>query len=227
MRKLSDYLFYEEPGIQLYCGDCREVLPLLEPIDVTLTDPPWKMRVGADEIVAGNARAVELWAEMVGKLQTRRLLIWLSIHSDPRDFLNPVAMPYLRAVYIRRAIPGYYGRVLMDGELIHVLGEWPPHRPGRMVIPGGMSITYQAADRVNDHPTPRSLIAARWLLSWWSDAADIVLDPFAGSSTTLEAAKHLGRHAIGIEIEPKYCEIAVKRLRQEVLPFPPAGRGAE
>ena len=86
-----------------------------------------------------------------------------------------------------------------------------------MVIPGGMSITYMRNDRLNGHPGPRSLIATRWLLGWWSDADEAVLDPFMGSGTTLRAAKDLGRKAIGIEIEERYCEMTAERLAQEVL----------
>ena len=56
-------------------------------------------------------------------------------------------------------------------------------------------------------------------LLYTTNPGDLVLDPFAGSGTTLYAAKTLGLGAIGIEIEPRYCEIAVKRLRQEALPF--------
>jgi len=154
------------------------------------------------------------------------MLVWLPIHADPRGFLNPLPhWPYLRAIYVRRAIPGYFGRVLMDGEWIHALGELPPARKGRSVMPGGISITYRQSDRVNDHPAPRSLIACRWLLSWWCDEGETVLDCFAGSGTTLVAAKQLGRRAIGIEIEERYCEIAARRCAQEVMELPPSQGG--
>jgi hypothetical protein len=70
------------------------------------------------------------------------------------------------------------------------------------------------------HPTQKPLALMRWCLSFVPDGT--ILDPFMGSGTTLVAAKQLGRKAIGIEIEERYCEIAVKRLAQEILPLVPA-----
>jgi len=163
--------------------------------------------------MAGNGNAIALWEAVCPLLNADRLLIWLPINSDPRDWLNPLmSWPYLRQVYIRRAIPGYYGRVLMDGEIIHALGTWPSYRAGRKVIPGGMSITYVEGDRVEGHPGPRSEIAASWLTHWWTDEGHTVLDPFMGSGTTAVAAQQNNCKFIGIEIEPKYFDIACERI---------------
>lgn len=67
------------------------------------------------------------------------------------------------------------------------------------------------------HPTQKPLPVMLWALGFLPDNAQTVLDPFMGSGTTLRAAKDLGRKAIGIEIEERYCEIAAQRLGQEVL----------
>jgi len=73
--------------------------------------------------------------------------------------------------------------------------------------------------RKKAHPAQMPIQLAARMIRYCTPQNDLILDPFCGSGTTLVAARALGRRAIGIEIEPKYCEIAVKRLRQEVLPL--------
>jgi len=69
------------------------------------------------------------------------------------------------------------------------------------------------------HPTQKPEELMRRLIRFFTTPGDTILDPFMGSGTTLRAAKDLGRKAIGIEIEEKYCEIAAKRMAQAVLPL--------
>lgn len=206
--------YYQQDGITLYHADCREVLPL-DGVNLILTDPP---RPLSTPIIQGSENAVTLWSETAPLLKANRLLLWLSIHQDPREFLNPLASwPYLRQIYIRRAIPGYYGRVLVDGEIVHALGSWPSNKKGRRVIPGGISISYMKNDRIDGHPCPRSLIVTRFLIRFWADPDDVILDPFAGTGTTLLAAKEQGFEAVGVEIEECYCELIANRLSQKEL----------
>jgi len=70
-----------------------------------------------------------------------------------------------------------------------------------------------------DHPTPKPVELMALFVRLHSDKGDLVVDPFMGAGTTLVAAKNLGRRAIGIEIEERWCELAVKRLSQEVMPL--------
>jgi DNA modification methylase len=83
-------------------------------------------------------------------------------------------------------------------------------------------ISYDS-DRLTDHPCPKPLDSWGWLVQRTTLKGELILDPFAGSGTTLLAAKNTHRHAIGIEIEEKYCEIAAKRLSQEVFEFNEVG----
>ena len=70
------------------------------------------------------------------------------------------------------------------------------------------------------HPTQKPLRVMEWIIDRFTSPNDLILDPFAGSGTTLVAAKMLGRRYIGIEIDPKYCAIAEERLRNTTPPLP-------
>jgi site-specific DNA-methyltransferase (adenine-specific) len=95
------------------------------------------------------------------------------------------------------------------------------HREGgRMEWNGGGRSSVFITPKVNTaHPTGKPEQLIREFVRLFSQPDDLVLDPFMGSGTTLRAAKDLGRRAIGIEIEERYCAIAVERLRQQVLPL--------
>ena len=211
--KLSDYLYYEEPGITLYCGDCRELLPNVY-AETIITDPVWPnfhtKLIGSDDPRRLFGEAMKALPQDVA-----RICVWLGCQSDPR-FLEviPPGFPFLRMSYLRRAVPHYNGRCLVSGDVLYSFGLWPDSREGARVVPGECSVTSIPSLR-EDHPAARNEQHARWVVKWWGQ--DPVCDPFVGTGTTLVACKAQGVTAIGIEIEPKYCEIAVKRLRQGVL----------
>jgi site-specific DNA-methyltransferase (adenine-specific) len=97
------------------------------------------------------------------------------------------------------------------------------HAPGRSKWNGGGKhgvFTFNKGENggiANEHETQKPLKLIKELASLFSNPGETILDPFMGSGTTLRAAKDLGRKCIGIEIEEKYCEIAVRRLAQGVL----------
>lgn len=197
----------------LYLGDCREILPELT-ADAVITDPVWPNCPRG--LLQGSKNPDGLFTEFWHAAPAlRRAVIILRHDSDPR-FLRSVPLPYSRATILPYAIPGYIGRLLGGDEIAYCFGEPIPSRPGQRVIPGRAPSAQPGNRPPNGHPCSRAQMHLNFLVRWWSEPGELVLDPFMGSGTTGVAALGLGRKFIGIEIEPKYFDIACRRIEEEL-----------
>jgi site-specific DNA-methyltransferase (adenine-specific) len=241
--------YYDHAGITIYLGDCRTILPLIPPgsVDLVLTDPPYESeahtlqrRVQHEKSSGQYGRAVRVeeipFAPMdsstrfgvsllIGAVTTRWAIVFCQVEAAMlwRDALEAGGMVYRRTgVWIKPdGMPQYSGDKPGMGYESIVFA----HHQGRSVWNGGGRhgvFTFNKGEGgPAPHPTTKPVLLMRELVGLFSNEGDLILDPFIGSGTTLVAAKQLGRRAIGIEIEEKYCEIAVRRLSQEMLPLEP------
>jgi site-specific DNA-methyltransferase (adenine-specific) len=208
--------YYQDDLTTLYCGDCRDILPTLRPAPVLITDPVWPNTYTRHEPLKGADNPTKLFRQAMETLPGLpvRLVVILRLDSDPRFLCGvPSSLPFFRVQMLRYDIPGYVGRKLGGFEVAYGFGQPIKSEPGRRCIPGLSCRARPGKDSRLGHPCPRSLAHMEWLIKWWTEPGDVVLDPFAGSGTTLLAARNLGRASVGIEIEESYCQIAAQRLR--------------
>ena len=227
--------YYEDSraGIQIWLGDCRDILPRL-PVafcascgeslgdeqlvaihlagghqikpycDLTLTDPPYGVGYAEWD---GQIPPLE-WLHRSKAISK----VVMFTPGNGNQYLYPP--PDWTACWFR---PGSVQMAANGGfshwEPILVYGENPMPFDAK-------EFSAQTDQAGNGHPCPKPIKVWKWLMKHGSpDEGGLVIDPFMGSGTTLCAAKDLGRRAIGIEIHEPYCEIAAKRLRQEVFQF--------
>ena len=198
--------YYERDGITIYHGDCRDILPHLEQVDLVLTDPPYGVGKAKWDILDWN------WLPMAAVKANMALGIMPGIP-------NLLALP--------ETVEGHIYRWMLSVRIINSttrgaigFGNWIAcavyAREGVSIYQCDQDATeISIRGKMPDHPSPKPSEAMRWLVT--KLPGETILDPFMGSGTTLRAAKDLGRNAIGIEIEERYCEVAVQRLAQEVL----------
>lgn len=223
---LADYVrgvqemrpYYDEGGITLYCGDCREVLPELQGgVDLTLTDLPYGNGTDYASYNDDGKHLDELILAVVPVLRnlSRRVLITCGVANLWRYPQPDWTLSWVNPAGIGSGKWGFccwqpvlaYGA---DPYLANGLGRRPD------------TIIRNETSESNGHPCPKPIDFWRMLLLRGScKESDLVLDPFCGSGTTLIAAKQLGRKAIGIELDKTYCDIAIQRLSQTTLDFTP------
>lgn len=217
--------YYEDDAVTIYHGDSRDVLPRLQ-ADALVTDPPYGVELrgkttkwtttpgGGYDSFSDSPDAVIADVIPVVADATQRMRAVVTPGSRMMwEYPRPCATGAI--YYPSGAGPGKWGFTCW--QPIFYYGKCPYLAAGRGSRPDSFS-SVEASEK-NGHPCPKPVRAMQWLVLKASLEGETVIDPFMGSGTTLRAAKNVGRKAIGIEIEERYCEIAAKRMGQEVLDF--------
>lgn len=200
--------YYQDDYCTIYHGDCREILPQIERVDLVLTDPPY----GHGDKWAGGT-----WASNPIYVDAFK---WDSKPFPNQDLLNILTKSDFSIVWGGNyySLPPSRCWLLWEkSSKMNTLADFEMAWTN-MDRPSKLLLEDRNPDGKREHPTQKPLSLMRWCLNFVPDA-QTTIDPFMGSGTTLRAAKDLGRKAIGIELEEKYCEIAARRLAQEVFAF--------
>lgn len=251
--------YFEQDGITIYHGDCREILPTIGRVDCTVTSPPYNQLGDMPETPTG------MWAQTNGGSGFPR--IWRSAgYSDSMDeyeYQEWQRETFSAIAWLTNPTGSlFYNHQVRwrDGKCLHPLNWFYPtdwhlrqeiiwDRGGGMMMNARMFVRYderilwfvrgdrwkwnqesvghgtiwriarEQQQQGKEHPVAYPIEIPKRCIAAATDPGDVVLDPFMGSGTTLRAAKDLGRKAIGIELEEKWCEVAAKRMSQSVLPL--------
>jgi DNA modification methylase len=221
----------------LYLGDCRDILPTLPNVEAVIGDPPYSVSVAGAKVVSRPGKGVRNLDFFAGDTDWRAMTAAVveaytyAIESKPKTVvawcghrqIGPLSEMLEDAGYstrllfwrkrcpppsapgagfaqaVEQAVYGYLpGRAWHGGQYDHNVFDCDSYRFGQ---PGKV-----------DHPTQKPLELMQWNVRWLTNSGDTVLDPFMGSGTTGVACQRSGRAFIGIEREPKYFDIACKRI---------------
>ena len=212
--------YYDDGQITIFNADCRDVLPTIEAatVDLVLTDPPYGVDFDTD------------FTRFTGGVSAERST-HAAVHGDTEDFDPlPIIERFPRVVLFGanafsdrlprgswivwdKRSPSGAKNVMSDGEV-----AWFSSGHGVYIHAHTWDGFNRASERQTAyHPTQKPVALMRWILDKWSKPGDLILDPYMGSGPVARACLDLGRRYIGVELEEKYCEIAVNRLAQQVL----------
>ena len=204
--------YYQDDYAKIYHTDCREILPMLDKVDLVLTDPPYGVNIDYKSFEDTPENLEKIIIPIISEcvLKFKRVVL-----TPGNKFAWKYPKPNDIGVWFNPAGTGYGSWGFNLAHLILYYGKDPTPNKKASSVTG----FFERNENGVGHPVPKPEAFMKWLVDRASLPNETILDPFMGSGTTLRAAKDLGRKSIGIEIEEKYCEIAVRRLSQEVFDF--------
>lgn len=237
--------YYDHAGIRIYQGDCLDVLASLSDIQLSavVMDPPYASgaRTEAKKSSSGSMIRNAKWnAKPIENDQmTTTGFVWLMRHvcQDLRGML--VEGGSVLSFIDWRQWPNLVGAIETTNLRVNGMVVWDKESFGmgngfrqqhELICHASKGVPLVASRDVSnvlryprvsndEHPSPKPVALMETLIRVVTEPGDLLLDPFMGAGSTLVAAKNGGRRAIGIELEERYCEIAARRLSQEIL-FP-------
>lgn len=212
--------YYQDEQATIYCGDCREILPTLGRFDLLLTDPPYgiEWNTNYSRFTNSMTSAPRKDHPEICNDQTTEMMKFALQYDAQKIVWGAHLSPWLISdrgswlVWDKRFENGV--AMLADAELAY----WSKgtgvyiHKHTWQGMIGDKSGT----PRKRTHPNEKPVGLMRWCVSLEPDA-ERVIDICCGTGSAVVAAKLEGRKAVGIEINQKYCDIAIQRLRQKVL----------
>jgi DNA modification methylase len=217
--------YYKDDLVTLYHGDCLEVTEWLD-ADVLVTDPPYGISLSAGQMFNTAAGRLEHRRKNVVKndhdpsVRDKALLLWgqrPAIVFGSWRIQRPESVRQRLIWHKKKSSPGISNAPWFAAdEEIYVIGDGFRGKPAQNVYQtnecrqGNNGVVHRIG-----HPTPKPIGLMEQLIE--KCPPGVIADPFAGSGSTLIAARNLGRRAIGVELEERYCELIAKRLSQQAF----------
>jgi len=220
--------YYRDDAVTLYLGDCRPIIAHIDParVALVLTDPPYGISERTD-------RAARQRAALAG-CNDFPPIYGDDAPYDPTPLLRFPRLFLFGANHYAERLPASASWLVWDkrdglqskrGDTFNDNGDaelaWTnvggPVRVYSHLWMGMLKASERNEKRI--HPTQKPVALMERIIAQHTNPGDLILDPYAGSGSTLRAAKNLGRRAIGCEISADYCAVIVRRLAQSVLPL--------
>ena len=224
--------FFENESATLFHGDCREILPLLDiKADLLVTDPPYgqgyqsNRRTERFEKIAGDDGSLDVPAALALACKSLKRFAHAYIFGEfdlsEAPLTAPVGLIWDKMIVGSGDLSCPWGPshepimfTLFEPSKVNREKKGAGKLTARLRKGSVLSCPRPHSGGAHRHPNEKPVLILRQMIESSSMIGDLILDPFAGSGSTLEAACLEGRRAVGIELDERYCEVAAQRLRE-------------